>query len=108
MRLVKNSGIDRVVDALREVLRPETSLDIASPAFSLFAFAEVRSLLEQVASCRLILPTIQGVDLNLVGSEVDRPFAIVSRSDGSLNNAEMDQEKGGMRGAPACSSLNRL
>ncbi|MDP2619672.1 MAG: helicase-related protein [Hyphomicrobiales bacterium] len=74
MRLIKNSGNDRVVDALREVLGTESSLDVASPAFSLFAFAEVRSLLEKVAHSRLVLPTAQGTDLNLLGSEADRPF----------------------------------
>jgi hypothetical protein len=74
MKLIKNSGNDRVVDALREVLGTESSLDVASPAFSLFAFAEVRSLLEKVARCRLVLPTAQGADLNLLGSEADRPF----------------------------------
>ena len=74
MKFIKNSGDDRVIDALGEVLRAESSLDVASSAFSLFAFAQVRNLLEKVASCRLVLPISAGTDLNLLGSEADRPF----------------------------------
>src|SRR5262245_17989836 len=74
MKLIRNSGNDRVIDALREVLKPDCAVDIASPAFSLFAFAEVQNLLDEVSSCRLILPTAQGTNLGLIGSEADRPF----------------------------------
>jgi hypothetical protein len=49
-------------------------LDIASPSFSLFAFAELQDLLEKVAHCRLVLPTADGCDVNLLGSVADRPF----------------------------------
>jgi hypothetical protein len=45
MKLVKNSGNDRVVDELRQCHAPHFTLDVASPAFSLFAFGEVRELL---------------------------------------------------------------
>ena len=47
MRLIKNSGNDRVVDDLRKTLAPGSELDIASPLFSLFAYlpaATLRSL----------------------------------------------------------------
>jgi hypothetical protein len=74
MKLIKNSSNDRVLDALRKALAPQSSLDIASPAFSLFAFAEVQTLLEKLDHCRLVLPTTEGTNLNLLGSEADRPF----------------------------------
>jgi hypothetical protein len=44
MKLMKNSGNDRVVDALRESLGSHSALDVASSAFSLFAFGEVWKL----------------------------------------------------------------
>ena len=40
MKLIKNSGGDRVVDELRQCLAPNGTLDLATPAFSLFAFAD--------------------------------------------------------------------
>ena len=74
MKLIKNSGNDRVVDELRRCLAPQATLDIASPAFSLFAFAEVRELLENLSGSRLILPADEMGDLALIGSASDRPF----------------------------------
>ena len=74
MRLIKNSGNDRVIDELRKNITPQSKLDIASPTFSLFAFAELRELLEAIAHCRLILPMTSGNDVGLLGSEQDRPF----------------------------------
>jgi hypothetical protein len=38
MKLINNTGSDRVIDELRQTLVPPSSLDLASPAFSLFAF----------------------------------------------------------------------
>jgi hypothetical protein len=102
MKLIKNSGNDRVVDALREVLGTESSLDVASPAFPLFAFAEVRSLLEKVVHCRLVLPTTQGTDLNLLGSEADRPFRNRLQVRWLARQcAEWINKKADVRGAPA-------
>ena len=74
MRLLKNSGNDRVIDELRNGLEPGASLDIASPSFSLFAFAELRTLLDKLSHCRLVVPTTVGTDLLLLGSDSDRPF----------------------------------
>ena len=56
MKLIKNTGSDRVIDELRQTLAPPSSLDLASPAFSLFAFAELRDLLEKLDACRVVLP----------------------------------------------------
>jgi len=74
MKLIRNSGNDRVIDELRQGLPPQSSLDMASPAFSLFAFAELRGLLETLDACRVVLPTTDGDALGLTGSDKDRPF----------------------------------
>ena len=74
MKLIRNSGNDRVVDELRKTLVAGGALDVASPAFSLFAFAELRDLLEQLHRVRLILPTGNTADLGLLGSPADRAF----------------------------------
>ncbi len=74
MKLIKNTGSDRVIDELRQTLAPPSSLDLASPAFSLFAFAELRDLLEKLDACRVVLPATNGDELGLTGSETDRAF----------------------------------
>lgn len=72
MKLIRNSGSDRVVDELRRCLTPQGTLDVASPAFSLFAFAELREWLAQLAKCRLVIPDIMAHDLALLGTDTDR------------------------------------
>ena len=74
MKLIKNTGSDRVIDALRQTLAPPSSLDLASPAFSLFAFAELRDLLEKLDACRVVLPATNGGELGLTGTDTDRAF----------------------------------
>jgi len=74
MKLIKNSGQERVVDELRKCLSTQTTFDIASPAFSLFAFGEVRELLAKIDKCRLVIPSSETADLALLGSVFDRPF----------------------------------
>jgi hypothetical protein len=74
MKLIKNTGSDRVIDELRQTLAPPSSLALASPAFSLFAFAELRDLLEKLDICRVVLPQVNGQDLGLTGSANDRAF----------------------------------
>jgi Helicase conserved C-terminal domain/SNF2-related domain len=74
MKLIKNTGSDRVIDELRQTLAPASSLDLASPAFSLFAFAELRDQLEKLDSCRVVLPATNEGELGLTGSETDRAF----------------------------------
>ena len=73
MRIIKNTGSDRVFAELRKSLAPPSSLDLASPVFSLFAFAELRDLLEKLDACRVVLGT-NGDRIELIGSESDRPF----------------------------------
>jgi len=64
MKLIRNTGRDRVIDELRQTLASPSSLDIASPAFSLFAFSELRDLLEKLESCRVVLPACNGDQLD--------------------------------------------
>ncbi len=44
MKLIRNSGNERVIDRLREWLAQGASIDLMSPIFSVHAFAEVREL----------------------------------------------------------------
>ena len=74
MRLIRNGGGDRVIDELRQCLQKESSLDVASPAFSLFAFAELRDLLAGLGKTRLALPSPDESDWKLLGDEPDRAF----------------------------------
>ena len=101
MKLIKNSGNDRVVDELRECLGPQSTLDIASPQFSLFAFAEVREYLDKTDCCRLVLPTGNVLEGSLLGSETDRPFRnrLLSRSL-ARQCREWIEKKVEIRGAP--------
>lgn len=73
MRIVRNTGSDRVVDELRQALTPPASLDLASTEFSLFAFSELRDILEKLDACRIVLGA-NGGDPGLAGSENDRAF----------------------------------
>jgi hypothetical protein len=72
MRIISNSGSDRVIDEVRRALTPGASLDIASPTFSLFAFGELRETLIGFAQCRLALPEINASDVGLLGTDADR------------------------------------
>ena len=74
MRLIKNTGDDRVIDELRQVLSPDSSLDLASPEFSMFAFAAARELLEKLDHCRAVLPPMDHGIRGLTGSDSDRSF----------------------------------
>lgn len=74
MRLIKKIGSDRVIDELRQALTPASSLDLASPVSSLFAFAELRDLLEKLDACRMVLPSANCSELGLTGSDSDRAF----------------------------------
>jgi len=72
MKLINNTGTNRVIDVLRQTVRSGASLDIASPALSLFGFFELRDLLSHVADSRLTLPLHADGDLTFLGSEADR------------------------------------
>jgi hypothetical protein len=71
MKLVGNTGNNRVIDLIRPGLVQGNMLDIVTPAFSLFAFAEVQSTINKLAQCRLLLPSAIE-DLAILGSNGDR------------------------------------
>ena len=72
MRLVRNSGTDRVIDLIRPNLRRGQRFDILTTALSLFAFGEINRELGELDGCRLVLPP-DGADLTVLGSAADRP-----------------------------------
>jgi len=71
MRLLRNSGNERVIDALREWLAPGAAVDLMSPAFSLFAFSETRDLLAKSGRCRILLAEESFLAGALFGGDTD-------------------------------------
>ena len=53
MRIVSNTGTDRVVDLIQPWLRSGHRIDLASDAFSLHAFGELAEKLSRMANARL-------------------------------------------------------
>lgn len=74
MKLLRNSGNERVIDQLREWLTPGASVDLMSPAFSVNAFAEVRELVEKADGCRLLLGDENALPTSLFGGPGDIGF----------------------------------
>ena len=72
MRLLRNSGRDRVVDELRNALEAGSSLDCVSQGFSVLAYGELRDNLEKAKRCRLVLPALTPPELGLTGIAADR------------------------------------
>lgn len=71
MKLIQNSGADRVIDLVRPHLTPGSQLGCVTPSFSLFAFAELRDSLAKLERVQLILPPADDA-LEFVGGEGDR------------------------------------
>ena len=71
MRIISNTGTDRVVDLIQPWLRSGHRIDLASDAFSLHAFGELAEKLSRIANARLVLPP-NDVELSLFGSDADR------------------------------------
>lgn len=74
MRLVANSGTDRVIDILRDSISDPSTVDVASPSFSLFAYGELKDHLQKTKATRLLIPTTKAYGLALLGDESDRPY----------------------------------
>lgn len=74
MKLIKNTGADRVVDELRPALRPGSGFDLASPSLSLFAFGELHSLLAKVGQARLVLSSSAAHPCALIGDASERSY----------------------------------
>ncbi|MDA8118893.1 MAG: helicase-related protein [Gammaproteobacteria bacterium] len=71
MRLVRNTGTDRVIDLLRPGLTAGRQLDIVTPVFSLFAFSEMLHEVAALTQCRLLLPP-DSAGFMVLGSDADR------------------------------------
>ena len=71
MRIIRNSGAERVIDLVRPQMQPGHRLDAVTPALSLFAFSELMKEAARLDSARLLLPQ-DGTDLADLGSESDR------------------------------------
>ena len=71
MRIIRNSGAERVIDLVRPQMQPGYRLDAVTPALSLFAFAELMKEAARLDSARLLLPQ-EGMDLGDLGSNSDR------------------------------------
>lgn len=72
MKLVRNTGTDRVIDLIRPGVGRGHRLDMLTPALSLFAFAEVNRGVRELDRCRLLLPPTSS-DLCILGTNADRP-----------------------------------
>lgn len=67
MKLITNSGTERVLDELRTWRTEKTPINIMSPCFSVHAFDEVAEQFEKAADFRLILGNDQIVAQGLFG-----------------------------------------
>ena len=71
MKIIRNSGAERVIDLVRRQMQPGHRLDAVTPALSLFAFAELMTETVGLDKARLLLPQ-ESTDLASVGGENDR------------------------------------
>jgi len=71
MKVIPNSGNDRVLDALRAHLADDSHLDLFTPTLSLFAFRELMPELGSVARARIAIPTTTRLG-DPLGDEADR------------------------------------
>ena len=71
MKLIHNTGTDRVIDLMRPHLKRDNQLSCVTPSFSLYAFAELREALSVLARVHLIVPA-DDEKLEFLGGEGDR------------------------------------
>lgn len=71
MKLIHNTGTDRVIDLIRPHLKPGNQLGCVTPLFSLYAFAEMRDMLSALDQVQLILSPNDEA-LEFLGAEGDR------------------------------------
>jgi hypothetical protein len=72
MKLIENTGTNRVVDILRQATEDGCSLGIATPTWSLFAYSAIRDVLDRAARSRLIVTADPNGSSTLLGSTGDR------------------------------------
>ncbi len=71
MKIVRNSGSERVIDLIRPGLKVGTQLDLITGALSLFAFAELLEDAFKLSKIRIVLPSKES-DLAVLGTGSDR------------------------------------
>ncbi|WP_303697662.1 helicase-related protein [Brevundimonas naejangsanensis] len=71
MKLLRNSGNERVIDRLGDWLRPGASVDLMSPEFSLHAFAEMQDMMAKPGRIRLLLGEEKSLIQSLFGGAAD-------------------------------------
>ncbi|MBI5888077.1 MAG: hypothetical protein HZB82_05120 [Deltaproteobacteria bacterium] len=71
MKLVRNTGTERVVDLIRPWFNSGNQLDLVTPALSLFAFGEMLADITKLSKARLLLPP-EDTELAFIGSAPDR------------------------------------
>jgi hypothetical protein len=71
MKLINNSGSDRVIDLMRPHLTAGHQFGCVTPSFSLFAFAELREVLNKLERIQLVLPSNDHA-LDFLGGDGDR------------------------------------
>ncbi|HGM6910876.1 TPA: helicase-related protein [Serratia marcescens] len=71
MKLIHNSGTDRVIDLIRPHIKRGNQLGCITPSFSLYAFAEMREALSALERVQFILSPDDKV-LDFLGDESDR------------------------------------
>ena len=71
MKILRNTGTERVIDLIRPWLKPGNQLDVVTSSLSLFAFAEILEQASKLAKARLLLPP-DGAELAFLGTEADR------------------------------------
>ena len=71
MKIVSNTGTDRVIDLIRPHLKRGNQLDVVTPSFSLLAFAEMLEALSGLDKVQLLLP-LEDAELAFFGGDADR------------------------------------
>jgi hypothetical protein len=71
LRLLSNTGTERLFELLQRTLEPGGTLDVMSAGFGLFAYAALRPQLAKLTKVRLLVPP-PGQDLGLLGGDDDR------------------------------------
>lgn len=74
MKLIRNTGSERVIDEIIVSISKASSISAASSEFSLFGFSTLSAELLRLNSCQLILPEWESICPGLLGTEADRSF----------------------------------
>ena len=88
MKIVRNTGTERVIDLVRPWLVQGNQLDIVTSSLSLFAYSEILGEVAKLAKTRLLLPP-EEADLALFGTDADRGARNRFRRVGSPDDAPL-------------------